>query len=54
MPQLGIEVTEEERTRIKLACIAQGETITDVGKRLLLEYAERVEQERRKVGEPSP
>ena len=40
-----IDLTEEERNRIKAACAARGEYVKDVGRRLLLAYADEWEQE---------
>ena len=47
MAQIRINVTDEEHRHIKTACAANGETMTEVGRRLLLKYVIRREQEQR-------
>jgi len=39
-----VDLTNEEKNRIKAACAGRGEYVKDVGKRLLLAYVQEWEQ----------
>ena len=41
--QISFRLTEVEHQQVKVACALNGETLQDVGRRLLLDYVARTE-----------